>query len=111
MIQSVLYKGKNFDKKVKLRNISNTEDNRDIGYFLEVDSKIPAVIKENTKHFPFCRANKFSPQDKFSDYMNKMRMNNYTPCRKLTSAWSDKKSYLIHYRLLRMVGLLENIMI
>ena len=42
----------------KLEEILNTPDDRDIGYFFEVDLKYPDKIKEKTKTFPFSPENK-----------------------------------------------------
>ena len=35
--------------------------------------------------------NKISPQDKFTNYMNEMKPDTYTPCKKLICDWTDKK--------------------
>ena len=58
---------------VKLDDILNTSDDSEIGYFVECDLIYTDNIKEKTKYFPFCPMNKFSPQDKFSDYLNQMK--------------------------------------
>ena len=42
-----------FDRNVKLKNLLNTPDVSDTGFFIEVDLKYPDNIKEKTKHFPF----------------------------------------------------------
>ena len=68
---------------------------------LKCDLIYPDNIKEKTKHFPFCPENKYSPQDKFSDYMNEIKPDNYTPCKKLICDFTDKKNYLLHYRMLK----------
>ena len=46
------------DKNVKLKDILNTPDDIDIGYFLEVDLTEPDNMKEKTKFFPFVPENK-----------------------------------------------------
>ena len=46
------------DKIVKLEDILNTNDDSDIGYFVEVDLTYPNNIKEKTKNFPFAPVNK-----------------------------------------------------
>ena len=84
-----------------LEEILNTPDDSDIGYFLEVDLKYPDNIKEKTKNFPFCPENKKTIPDKYNDYMNKMKPKNYTKSKKLICDGSDKKKYLIHYRMLK----------
>ena len=86
---------------IKLEDILNTSDDSDYGYFIEVDLKYPDEIKEKTKYFPFAPENKFAPQDKFTDYMNNMKGDSYTACKKLICDWTDKKNYLVHYRMLK----------
>ena len=84
-----------------LEEIINTPDDSDIGYFLEVDLKYPDNIRENAKNFPFCPENKKIDPDKYNDYMKKIKPKNYTKSKKLICDWTDKKKYLIHYRLLK----------
>ena len=81
--------------------ILNTPDESKIGYFLEVDLKYPDNIKQKTKYFPFCPENKKIDPNKCNDYMNSIRPENYAKSRKLVCDWSDKKKYLIHYRMLK----------
>ena len=59
------------------------------------------AYKEKTKYFPFAPENKFSPQDKFTNYMNQIKGDNYTQCKELICDWTDKKNYLVHYRMLK----------
>ena len=84
-----------------LEEILNTPDDNEIGYFLEVDLKYPDNIKEITKHFPFCPENKIIPKEKYNEYMNEIKPKNYTKSKKLICDWTDKKKYLIHYRMLK----------
>ena len=84
-----------------LEEILNTPDDSDIGYFLKVDLKYPDNIKEKTKNFPFCPENKKIDPDKYNDYMNKIKPKNHTKPKKLICDWTDKKKYLIHYRMLK----------
>ena len=44
MSESLLYDDIKFDKKVKLEHIMNTQDDYNIGYFLEVDLIYPEVM-------------------------------------------------------------------
>ena len=81
--------------------ILNTSDDADIGYFLEVDLKYPDNIKQKTKYFPFCPENKKINPNKYNDYMKSIKPENYTKSKKLICDWSDKKRYLIHYRMLK----------
>ena len=102
MSQYLPYDDIKFDKKVKLEDILNTPDDSKIGYFVECDLIYPDNIKQKTKNFPFCPENKFSLQDKFTNYMNETKPDNYTPCKKLICDFTDKKNYLIHYRMLKL---------
>ena len=63
--------------------------------------KYPNEIKEKTRYFPFAPENKFAPKDKFTDYMNNMKGDSYTQCKKLICDWTDKKNCLVHYRMLK----------
>ena len=84
-----------------LDEILNTPDDSDIGSFLEVDLKYPDDIKEKPNYFPFCPENKKINPDKCSEYMNSKKPENYTKSKKLICDWTDKKKYLIHYRMLK----------
>ena len=83
-----------------LDEILNTPDDNEIGYFLEVDLKYPDDIKEKTRYFPFWPENKKINPDKYNEYMNSIKPENYTKSKKLICDWTDKKKYLIHYRML-----------
>ena len=84
-----------------LDEILNTPDDSDIGYFVEVDLKYPNDIKQKTKYFPFCPENKKIDPNKYNEYMNTIKPENYTKSKKLICDWTDKKNYLIHYRMLK----------
>ena len=101
MSQYLPYDDIKFDGNVKLEDILDTPDDSEVGYFVEVDLKYPEGIREKTVNFPFCPDNKFSPQDKFTEYMKKMKQDSYAKCKKLICDWTDKKKYLIHYRMLK----------
>ena len=90
-----------FGKNVKLDDKVNTPDDSDIGYFIEVDLKYPDNIKKKTKKFPFCSENKKINPDNFSDYMKEIKPDIYNQTKKLICDWSDKKTYLVHYRILQ----------
>ena len=90
-----------FDNNVNLEDIINTDDDNDIGYFIEVDLKYPVDIREKTKNFPFAPENKKINRDTFNDYMKEIEPDNYTSTKKLICDWSDKKNYLVHYRMLK----------
>ena len=90
-----------FDNNVKLEDILNTPDDNDIGYFVEVDLKYPDNIKEKTKNFPFAPVNKKINPDNFNDYMKEIKPDTYIQTKELICDWSDKKNYLVHYRILK----------
>ena len=90
-----------FDRNVILEDIINTPGDSDIGYFIEVDLKYPDNIKEKTKNFPFAPLNKKINPEKFSGYMKKIKPNTFTQTSKMICDWSDKKNYLVHYRMLK----------
>ena len=78
MSQYLPYDEIKFDNNIKLEDILNTSDDSEIGYFIECNLKYPDHIKGKTKYFPFAPENKLSPIDKFSDYMNEIKPDNYT---------------------------------
>ena len=91
-----------FDKNVKLEDILNTPDDSDIGYFVEADLIYTDNIKEKTKNFPFAPVNKKINPDNFKDYMKPIKPDTYIQTSKFLCDWSDKKNYLIHYRMLKL---------
>ena len=101
MSQYLPYDEIKFDNNVTLEDIINTPDDNDIGYFVEVDLKYPDNIKEKTKKFPFAPVNKKINPDNYNDYMKEIRPDTYVQTKKLICDWSDKKNYLIHYRMLK----------
>ena len=84
-----------------LDEILTTPDDNEIGYFLEVDLKYSDNIKQKTRYFPCCAENKKINPDKYNEYMNSIKPENYTKSKKLICDWTDKKKYLIHYRMLK----------
>ena len=90
-----------FDKSIKLEDILNTSDDNDIGHFVEVHLKYLDNIKGKTMKFPFAPVNKKINPDDFNDYMETIKPNTCTQTKKLICDWSDKKNYLIHYRMLK----------
>ena len=102
MSQALPYDEIKFDKNVKLEEILNTPDYSDIGYFIEVDLNYPNNIKDETKNFPFAPVNKKFIPDNFNHYMNEIKPDAYKQTSKLICDCSDKKNYLVHYRMLRL---------
>ena len=85
----------------KIEEILNAPDNSDIGYFVEVDSRYPDIKKEKTKIFPFAPENEIIHKVKYNDYMKKIKPKTFTKAKKIIFDWTDKKNYLIHYRILK----------
>ena len=101
MSQMLPYDEIKFEKDICLEEILNKSDDNEIGYVLEVDLNYPDNIKEKTKTFPFCPENKKINPNKYNDYMNNIKPKNYEKSEKLLCDWTDKKKYLIHYRMLK----------
>ena len=90
-----------FDITVKLDDILCTPDDSDIGYFVELDLIYPDNIKGKTKYLPFAPVNKKINPDNYNDYMKEIKPDTYIQTSKLICDWSDKKNYLVHYRVLK----------
>ena len=101
MSQYLPYDEIKFNNDVKLEDILNTPDDSDIGYFIEVDLKYPDNIKQKTKNLPFAPVNKKVNPDNFNDHMKSIKPDTYIQSSKLICDWSDKKNYLVHYRMLK----------
>ena len=102
MSQSLPYDEIKFEtENVCLEEILNTPDDNDIGYFLEVDLEYPYNIRQKTKYFPFCPENKTISKNDFGPYMKSIMPKNYVSHKKLICDWTDKRNYLIHYRMLK----------
>ena len=101
MCQPLRYDETKFDNNVKLEDILKTPDDNDVGYFIEVDLKFSDKRKGRTKHFPSALGNKKNNPDDFSDYIKEIKPDTYTQTKKLICNWSDKKNYLVHYRMLK----------
>ena len=82
MSENLLYDEIKIDKNVKLEDILNTQDDSDIGCFIEVDLIYPDIIKEKTKHFQFAPMNKKIILGNFSDYMKETIPDTYTQNKK-----------------------------
>ena len=100
MSQSLPYDEIKFEtESVCVEEILNTPDDNDIGYFLEVDLEYPYSIRQKTKHFPFAPENKTISKNDFGPYMKSIMPKNYVSHKKLICDWTDKRNYLIHYRM------------
>ena len=67
MSETLPYDEIKFDRDIKLKDILNTPDDSNIGYFIEIIIKYPDNLKEKTKNFPFAPMNKKNNPDDFSD--------------------------------------------
>ena len=100
MSQSLPYDEIKFDKNVQLEDILHTPDDSFIGYFVEVDLKYQYEIKEETEKFPFCPEKNICLQDNFGKFMRDMKPIIHTKNETVICDWTDRKKYLIHYRML-----------
>ena len=77
----------------KVQEILTTQDDSDIGYFVEADLRHPDNIKETTKKFPICPENKIIHKDKYNDYeyLKQIKPKNYAKSKNLICDWTDKK--------------------
>ena len=75
-------------------------DDSYVGCFVEVDFKLPDEVKEKPKNFPVAPEKKFNPDD-LSDYMKRYKTDTYAQTKKLICGCSDKKNYLIQYRIIK----------
>ena len=101
MSQYLPYDEIKFDNNNELKDILNTPDDSNIGYIIEVDLTYPNKIKGKTKNFLFAPMNKKINPDNFNDYMKEIKPDTYIQSSKLICDWSNKKNYLIHYRMLK----------
>ena len=102
MSQPLPYNDIRFEtENVCLEEILNTPDDNDIGKILEVDLEYPYNIRRKTKHFPFAPENKAVSKNDFGPYMKSIMPKNYVSHKKLICDWTDKRKYLIHYRVLK----------
>ena len=82
-----------------IKQIINTPDDSEIGYFIECDLEYPQSIKLMSENFPFCPYQTKPNPNLFSDYMNSVKFKNYRPSEKLVCDQTDKKNYMMHYRI------------
>lgn len=77
------------DKEFTAADIQNISDDSEIGYILEVDLDYPKELHEFHNDYPFCAENRNIPGTE--------------NVRKLLLTLFDKKNYVIHYRMLKLV--------
>ncbi len=106
MSQNIPYGGFKFVRKndshfFPIEKILATEDDSEIGYFVECDLKYPDSIKFKTINFPLAPVKRKVEYEELSDYQKETFGENFAPQEKLICDWKDKKNYLVHYRLLK----------
>ena len=101
MSQMLPYDEIKLEKDKSLEEFLKTPDDNETGYFIEVDLRHPDDKKEKTKNVRFCPENKKINPNRYNDYINNKKAKNYTKTKKLICDWTDKKKYLIHYRMLK----------
>ena len=99
--QMLPYNEIQFEKDICLGDLLNTPDDSYIGIFIEVVSRCPDTMKKKTKTFPFCPEKEKIDPEKCNEYSKKLQHKNYTKSKKLLCDGTDKKKYLIHYRVLK----------
>ena len=77
MSQSLPYAKIKFETCVCLEDLLNNPDDKNIGYFLDVDLTYPYKIRQKTKHFPFAPENKNLSKNDFNEHMEKIKPKNF----------------------------------
>ena len=85
----------------EIKDIFNTPDDNEFGYFIECNLEYPAETKEKTKNFPFCPYQTEADPNLFSGYMNNINQPKYKSTSKLMSDVTNKSKYMIHYRMFK----------
>ena len=93
MSESLHYDDNKFDKNINL-DISNTPDDSDIGYLVEVDSQYPDGKRRKQNISPFAQRRKLVPEINLVKIWIKWNQT-IAHHRKIIWGWTDKKNYLI----------------
>ena len=101
MSEHLLHDETKFDRSFILKEVLNSSDDSDFGYFFEVDLKYADITKYKTKNILFAPENKKIIPEVSREVMRKIEPDTYTQTKKLICDWSDKKNYLIQYRMLK----------
>ena len=83
-----------------LDEMLKTPDDSDIGYLIEVDLRYPDNIKKH-RIFHFGVKIKLFKKTNTMIIWKKIMPKNYTKAEKLICDWTDKKIYLVHFRMFR----------
>ena len=78
-----------FMKIVELEDISNTPNESNVGFFVEVDLNFSDNIKKNKKLYSFSNEQKANISD-FTEYVKSNKPKSYRPHDKLICDWYDK---------------------
>lgn len=90
MMQHLPHRGFQWCTKVfDVESILNLPDDAEIGYMFEVDLDYPENLHDLHNDYPFCAENRLVPNTK--------------NVKKLLLSLFDKKNYVIHYRMLKLV--------
>lgn len=83
----------------------DTSNDARVGYFLEVDLEYPVELHDKHNDLPFCPEHIcIGDLIKNSNHpLDHMRINSSSKDKKLVLTLYDKKNYLIHYRMLKLV--------
>jgi hypothetical protein len=94
------------EKELTKEEILAIPDDSGIGFFLEVDLDYPENIKFKSKNLPYCPEKIFIEEEDLSPYqINLLKSETSTNKRprvnKLILSQTDKKNYIVHYRMLK----------
>ena len=101
MMQLLASKNLKFNTTINLEDILKTEDDNQIGYYVECDFEYPEELHDKFKEFPPCPETIIPKEEWLSDFQkdiikqNKMKHSN---CPKLIPHLMKHKKYVIHYR-------------
>ena len=85
-----------------LKEILKTPDDNEIGYFLEVYLKYSDKKKRKQKNFHSVQRIKKINPDKYNNFRKEIKPKKNKKSKKLLCDCTDKKQYLIHYRMLKL---------
>jgi hypothetical protein len=92
------------DHDLTKEEILAISDDSELGFFLEVDLDYPENIKFKSKNFPYCPESIFIKDEDLSPYQKNLiiKLNLKRPkTKKLIMSQTDKKNYIVHYRMLK----------
>ena len=81
--------------------IMSLSDEAEVGYYFICDLDYPDSIKFKSKNFPFCPESLLVPDEWLSNYQKALKPKGAANVEKLLLTQTDKKNYIVHYRLLK----------